>query len=171
MTFKQEAALDWRVRRLKIPIRQVDPQELEHARKLLRDHPNPSWTGKPGYSVDQGWAMAANMVDLDNLRRRTPEFEYDIQIFRIGDVALVGLPGEPFVEGGLRMKLASPTFPTYIVHDVNHYVGYLPTKEAFPRGGHETATGNWSRLVPEALDIIIESATELLRDMFAVPAA
>ena len=172
MAFKPEAALDWRVRRLMIPIRQIDPQELENARKLLKDHPSPAWTGKtPGYAIDQGWAMAANMVDLDNLRQRSPKYEYEIQIFRIGDVALVGLPGEPFVEGGLRIKLASPTFPTYIIHDINHYVGYIPTKEALPRGGHETATGNWSRLVPEALDVIVESATELLRDMFPVPAA
>ncbi len=167
--FKREAALDWRVRQLKIPIRQIDAQELENARAFLKDHPEPSWTGKRGRAVDQAWCMAAGLIDLNNLRQRSPEHEYEIQVFRIGDVALVGLPGEPFVEGGLQIKLGSPTYPTYIVHCVNHYVGYLPTSQAFLRGGHETVTGNWSRLVPEALDLVVESATELLREMFPTP--
>lgn len=78
----------------------------------------------------------------------------------------MGLPGEPFVEGGLWIKLASPTYPTYMVHDVNQYVGYLPIQEAFERGGHEVGPSYWAKLVPKALDRVVEAATELLDELF-----
>ena len=166
LTFGEVVELDWRTRNLRIPIREIDPEELEKAEKVLKEQPEPVWTDRPHVGVDPRWVMAASLVDLYNLRQRSPKYDYEIQVFRIGNAALIGLPGEPFVEGGLQMKLASPTYPTYIIHDINHYVGYLPTKEAFKRKGHETVTGNWSRLIPEALDIVVESATELLCDLF-----
>lgn len=61
--------------------------------------------------------------------------EYEIQVFRIGDTAFVSLPGEPFVEGQTRIKLASPARSTYVVHCTTQYVAYIPTAEAYPRGG------------------------------------
>jgi hypothetical protein len=95
-----------------------------------------------------------------------PELDYEIQVFRIADAAFLALPGEPFVEGGLRIKIASPTYPTCVVHCTNQYVGYIPTKDAFDRGGHEVNTTTWSKLVPEALDMIVDASTVLLRGLF-----
>ena len=165
LAFREDATLDWRTRILNIPLREIDPEQIAKARELLSEYPTPLWA-KDREQTDFEWFMAAGLMDLDNLRRRSPEYEYEIQVFRVGDTAFVGLPGEPFVEGGLRIKLASPTYPTYIVHDVNHYAGYLPIKEAFARGGHEVATGNWSRFVPEALDIVVDAAVEMLHELF-----
>ena len=62
--------------------------------------------------------------------------------------------------------MASPTYPTYIVHATNHYAGYIPTREAFKRGGHEVKTTTWAKLVPEALDMIVEGAVDLLKEVF-----
>jgi hypothetical protein len=101
------------------------------------------------------------------MRQRSPVFEYEVQVLRIGDTAFVGLLGEPFVECGLRIKLASPTYPTYIVHCTTTYVGYIPIREAFDRGGHEVNTRYWAKLVPEAIDLIVEGATGVLRDVFS----
>ena len=109
---------------------------------------------------------AAGLVDLSNLKEKTPTYDYEVQVFRIGDIAIVGLPGEPFVEGGLRIKLNSPTRPTFVAHDVNHYAGYLPIREAYERGGHETSPGNWSRFRPGTLEVVVETATDILGDMF-----
>src|SRR5262249_36326041 len=105
------------------------------------------------------------LVEHETLRERDGTWEYEVQVLRIGPAALVGLPGEPFVEGGLRIKLASPTFPTYIVHNTN-YAAYIPTREAFERGGYEVRAGLISKFAPEALDTIVAAATELLRTMF-----
>jgi hypothetical protein len=67
--------------------------------------------------VDPQRVYARALVDYHTMLERTATWDYEIQVLRIGPAALVGLPGEPFVEGGLRIKLASPTFPTYIVHN------------------------------------------------------
>jgi len=54
-----------------------------------------------------------------------------------------------------------------VAHCTSHYVGYLPIREAFPRGGHEVETKFWSKLVPEALDMAVEAVAALLHEVFA----
>jgi hypothetical protein len=164
MTFKDETVLKWKSKHLKIPIRKVDDKELEEAKRVLEEHPNPVWADAERTRVDIKWCYAALTWSKYLLLQRKPDFDYEIQVFRIGNVGYVSLPGEPFVEGGLRIKMASPTYPTYIVHCTNQYVGYIPTAEAFKRGGHEV---RWSILVPEALDMIVDAAIELLNDIFS----
>jgi hypothetical protein len=92
--------------------------------------------------------------------------DYEIQAMRIGNTAIVGLPGEPFVEGQLRLKMASPAAHTIVAHCTSHYAGYLPTREAVPRGGHECETRFWSKLEPDALDTVIDAAVEVLNELF-----
>ena len=47
----------------------------------------------------------------------------------------------------------------------NVMVGYTPTREAFERGGYETAFGPTSHLAPEAGDLLAESAIEFIRQL------
>jgi hypothetical protein len=109
---------------------------------------------------------AASVMSVHLMKERERELDYEIQVFRVGRTAFVGLPGEPFVEGQLRIKLASPTYPTYVAHCTSHYVGYVPIREAFPHGGHEVETRFWSKLTPDALEMIVEAATETLHEVF-----
>jgi len=134
MTFKEETVLKWKSRRLKIPIRKVDDRKLEEARRILEKHPEPVWIDAECTRVDGKWYDAALLWSMHLIRQREPELDYEIQIFRIGNTAFVSLPREPFVEGGLRIKMASPADWTYIVHCTNQYVGYIPTADAFKRG-------------------------------------
>ena len=78
----------------------------------------------------------------------------------------MGLSGEPFVEGQLRLKMESPAQHTYVAHCISHYTGYLPTRDAFPRGGHEVETRYWAKLAPEALDLAVDATVKLLREEF-----
>ena len=88
----------------------------------------------------------------------------------IGDLAIVGLPGEIFVEHGLRIKRESPFKYTFIFELANDSVGYVPTLKAFEEdtrlpleasGSYETTIGP-NQLVPEAGNIIVESALKML---------
>ena len=56
---------------------------------------------------------------------------------RIDDVALVGFPGEPFAETGVRVREASPFEFTHMAGYTNGVTGYVPTAEEFARGGYE----------------------------------
>ena len=158
--------MDWKIRCVKVPVREVEPELLERAKQMLSEHPQPFWSKKDPTQIEPAWMEAASVMSVDLLRRRTPELDYEIQVLRLGRAAIVGLPGEPFVEGQLRLKMESPTWPTYVVHCTSHYAGYLPTREAFARGGHEATTRYWSKLVPEALDMVVDNAVEVLHEVF-----
>jgi len=62
----------------------------------------------------------------------------EVQALRIGDIILVGLPGEVFVEIGLGIKDGSPFKNTLVAGYTNGCIGYMPTKKAFEEGGYET---------------------------------
>ncbi|MCK4625347.1 MAG: neutral/alkaline non-lysosomal ceramidase N-terminal domain-containing protein [Phycisphaerae bacterium] len=55
----------------------------------------------------------------------------EVQLIRLGsDVALLGVPGELFVEIGLRMRAELGCKHLFIVGYANGYTGYLPTAES-----------------------------------------
>jgi len=166
LAFREGAALDCRVRQVPLPVRELQPPALDQAAALLREHPTPIWTDESKTRVRADWMSAALAMSVHLMRQREPRLAYQVQAFRIGEVAIVGLPGEPFVEGQLRIKIGSPTYPTYLAHCTNQYVGYLPTREAFPRGGHEVNLSYWSKLAPEALDLAVQAALDLLGELF-----
>jgi len=166
LAFTNPACLDWKSVHVGIPIREVPDEELASAREILERSPQVAWADEERACVDPGWMAAASTYSVHLMRRRHAELDYEIQAFRVGDTAFVGLPGEPFVEGQLRIKLESPAYPTYVAHCTTQYVGYVPTREALTRGGHEVNTRYWAKLAPEALDMVVEKAVEALRAIF-----
>ena len=65
----------------------------------------------------------------------------EIQVFRLGGLCVIGLPGEVFVEYGLYMK-AVAGFGTVIVNELTNgcLPGYVYTPESLVTGGYETDT-------------------------------
>ena len=166
MTFAPSERLDWVCREVRLPLKPADAERVSWAEKLLAQHPQPLWSKQTPPAIAPQWFRAASIMSVEMLRRRTPAFPYEIQAFRIGDVGLVGLPGEPFVEGQLELKLRSPAPSTYVAHCATQYVGYIPTRRAFAYGGHEVDFSYWAKLAPEALDLIVAEATAMLRGLF-----
>ena len=166
VSYQDVDVLDWKVKHVGIPIRELDSREIERAESLLKEHPDPIWRKDMANAIEWDWVYAVTLLDLQKLRQRRPQFDYEIQVLRVGDTALVGLPGEPFVEGQLRIKLESPAKRTYIAHMCNSFAGYIPTKEALARGGYETRTAHWSKLAPDALDTIVNESVSLLKEVF-----
>jgi hypothetical protein len=63
--------------------------------------------------------------------------ETEMQILRIGDLAIVGLPGEPFTRIVLDIKAASPLPHTIAVSYANDYSGYFPDRDSVLAGTYE----------------------------------
>jgi len=166
MAFGEAAELDFRTRTIRLPIRALTDDERVFCDRVLGASPVPQWTDATRTRIDPDWMTAASLRSVDLLRQRDGALAYEIQVLRVGPVALVGLPGEPFVEGQLRLKLASPAYPTYVVHCTTQYVGYLPTREGLARGGHEAVTRYWAKLEPDALDLVVDAAIEVLAELF-----
>lgn len=92
-----------------------------------------------------------------------PTLPMEVQVFRLSDdVALVGLPGEIFVDLGLAIKKASPFRTTLIVELCNDAPGYVPTVKAFKEGSYETVN---SRVQSGGGEKLVEAATRLLKEL------
>jgi len=93
--------------------------------------------------------------------RRGKTIPLEVQVFRLSrDVAVVGLPGEVFVDLGLAIKRASP-FPTTLVIELcQDAPGYIPTKKAFDEGSYETVN---SRIAPGGGEMMVDAAIQLTK--------
>ena len=95
---------------------------------------------------------------------RDEPLEAEVQTLRVGPVAWVGLPGEPFVETGFALKEAGATF---VVGYANGYLGYLPLRRAYGEGGYEADPGPWSRVAPGSAERLEEIGRGLLGELVA----
>jgi hypothetical protein len=166
MHFSEVHHLDWRVRHVPLALKPPDPERVSRAERMLAENPEPLWSSERPGTIDPQWYQAASIHSVELMRRRSPSLRYEIQAFRVGDTAFVGLAGEPFVEGQLAIKIASPTAYTFLAHATTHYVGYVPTRGAHERGGHEIDFSYWAKLAPDALETVTDNATDMLREMF-----
>lgn len=81
-----------------------------------------------------------------------------------GDVAFVGLPGEPFTDIGRGIKEGSAFRMTIPCCCANGYQGYYPTYDAYAEGGYEARSSNFKAGVAEAL---IKTGVELTEEIKA----
>lgn len=89
-----------------------------------------------------------------------------INAIRIGSLAIVFLPGEPFVETAFEIEDQSPFDQTIIVGFSENNIGYIPTEEAFEQGGYEIGPGKWSFLERDACRRIRDKAVDVLKELY-----
>lgn len=102
------------------------------------------------------------------MRERKEEMA-EVQIVRLGDLALAAQPSESFVEHGLRIKEATWPTRTFVVCYANGMLGYLPHEEAFRRGGYECTFGPPSLMAPEAGRVLAEAVIDLIAGSSRAP--
>lgn len=93
----------------------------------------------------------------------------EVQALRIGDAVICGAPGEYFVEWGLEIKKWSPFPYTFIAELANDWVGYIPTYEAFRRGGYEATPIVSVRSTPALGQMIADANFRLARALWNTP--
>lgn len=88
----------------------------------------------------------------------------EIDILKLNDAILVIVPGELFCKLGLKIK--KMLFPkiAMIVGYANDYVSYIPTKEAFSRGGYEVETSLFTEDVGNILINEVEVLAKRVND-------
>jgi hypothetical protein len=89
----------------------------------------------PSAKHDIDWIYGRELVLMKDM---PPVLKAPIQALSIGDLGVVGLPGEVFSEIGLGIKKASPFGRTATVGIANDNLGYIATDEAIRAGGYET---------------------------------
>ena len=78
-------------------------------------------------------------LECQRLAKLPTQMTAPVQVIRLGEAAIVALPGEVFVETGMNIKAKSDANPTFLVSLANGYIGYICTDKALAQeGGYET---------------------------------
>lgn len=150
-------------RKVAVPSNLPTQEELKEARIIHAMHQEGRDAELPyeGMMLTTMVAKAARMIRLEH----APEF-YEIELtgIAIGDVVMLGFPGEPFNGVGRELKetegwqLVLPTCLT------NGSDGYFPTRDAYEEGGYEAASSRFRAGVSE---LLAEESRQLLAELEA----
>lgn len=89
--------------------------------------------------------------------------DVDVQVLRIGEFAIVAMPGEPFAEIGVAVKKSSPFAVTFFCgYSTGAGGDYMPISEEFAHGGYEVERTLYN---PGADAKIIEAGKALLAEV------
>lgn len=91
-----------------------------------------------------------------------PIVDLNIVCVGFGDVAFVGLPGEPFTSIGVKIKGESPFKMTIPCCNANGSAGYFPTDDALTSSGYESAS---SPFLPGIADNVTETSLRTLNEI------
>lgn len=90
------------------------------------------------------------------------QMEIILKAFKIGNVCLYSMPGEIFVNYGLRLKKESPFKNSIILELSNSHLGYIPTPEAFGENCDLYETNlTYKSIIPEGGNIMVDKLLEL----------
>jgi len=132
------------------PSNMPKPEELPLARRYNELHKAGRDEEIPfeGMMLTTVVAEAERMLDLEH----GPEsFALPMTVLAVGDVALVGIPGEPFTAIGRAIKQAEGWQLVMPCCITNGYEGYFPTMEAYLEGGYEARSSIFKAGIAEAV--------------------
>ncbi len=153
---QEEVEIEVRKDILDIPIREIPQDRLEEARKAFIGR---SLEPAP---TDYHDIVRRELLLLAEQKAEDPFAHAEIMSIRIGKSSIIGIPAELFCDLGLQIKEKSNYKPTFVVELANGCVGYVPTAESFSGGGYETELARSSKLIPEAGNMIVQKALEIL---------
>jgi len=108
-------------------------------------------------------ALDTYQEELEMLRKEAANAVVTtIQAFRLGSFALVGMPGDPFVEFALEIKGKSPFLKTYAAGYTDDFPGYVIPRSAFEYAGYEAWTARSAKIGPGGGEYLVLRALSLL---------
>ncbi len=87
----------------------------------------------------------------------------EVMAVRIGDVGIVGLPGEIFCELGMEIKKRSSAKHTIVIELANDAIGYMPVKKAFNHDRYESTTGSTMYVKGSGEKLVVSAIDQLNR--------
>ena len=156
------AGIAWASHTVRVPRRRVPPrEELERQKEALA----PQVAAAGPMDLDRPYlhpAFQSYLVDEQRtLGGLPPELDAEVQVLRIGDWLVAGVPGELVTCLGQDIRQAASPLPTWVIGYANGYLGYIAPKEAHLLGGYETSAGRWSPLAPGAAETLRDVAIGL----------
>ncbi|MBQ8339230.1 MAG: hypothetical protein IJY16_02170, partial [Clostridia bacterium] len=136
-------------RRFRAPRRQPSAAEVENAERTLADE------AAGGVSK----RMAQEVLWLHRHPRRTELVE--IQVLRVGDLYVVGFPGEPYADIGLRLRERVAPRQLILSELAGNELGYFATEPAYSAGVYEAVLPSDPFELP-VIERMIDEAEKLI---------
>ena len=155
----------YETRTIPLEYRDIPKDRLEYARETVTGSARLDEGLK---KADRDWYLALSTMSAVKRKELEPLFRYEIHALRLGNTAVLGLPGEPFVEGQLELKKRCAAGYLMVAHCAGRYVGYLPTESAYAYDAHETnyLCTNWAKLKPGSLEAVVRNAREMIDGLY-----
>ena len=159
------AVVDYTYTEVPMDYRDIPKERLKRVLELIE---NGEVKRNENGSFDSEWITAASTYSILCRQKKEPTFSYPVQVFRVGGLAIVALPGEPFTDSQLDIKLRSEAPFTYVTHCSNKYVGYLAPKAAYAYDGHETNYNctYWAKMAPGSIEKACDAAVKDIERLF-----
>ncbi len=155
-------------RSLRLPLRQFQPpEELEAAAAASREELNRLRKEGTQDQIQAATARATQAgmrAEQARLHHGKTQTDWQLQGIRIGQIALLSIPGEPFTEINQQIVRESPFEHTLFSGYSNGGFGYMPIAAAFEEGGYEVEI---SPFAPQAAGIVVHEGLEMLRELAA----
>lgn len=144
-------------------------QNLEHCRRIYENLKKqnaghgPVRTAECAVFGAEGTVCLARLQEGGQLSILLERYKSaEVQVVRMGNCFIAGLPGELFVEYGLMLKKKAPA-KTFVISLANGELqGYIVTPEAAREGGYEASN---SIFKPESGEAMVNTALELIARM------
>ena len=152
--------VDYFVKPVKIGKNPYDPADVPEARIVMKLHRE---KGKEAAEELKQYRVSVPLAEriLENLDR--PEFfELQVSAVQIGNVAFVGMPGEPFTSIGRAIKEASHMDMTVFTSLTNGGDGYFPDAVAFSEEGYERTASPFAH---DCAKILIDAGNAAIAEM------
>ena len=153
--------IDIRHHEVAVPANLPAPEDLPRAHRFKELHE----AGRDGdipYTAMELTTVVAEAIRMCNLEHGPEAFRLGLTGLRIGEIALIGLPGEPFTDIGRGLKEAPGWRLVLPCCITNGYEGYFPMREAYDEGGYEARSSIYAAGVAER---IIEAGLSLLAEL------
>ncbi len=147
-----------------LPYRSLPPED-EASRNLAEVEPHRNEYGK-GMCEFKYWQAVVSAQQTTPVSGKN----YLQVILRLGPVAIVPFPGEPFAETVLRLRDLSPAQYTLCASTSCGSNGYFVTRESLDRGGYEVwvARAMGAYILAENIDdVLVEENMKLLTQAYA----
>ncbi len=155
LTYQDSVPLEMVQRQLVLETRRPNAMLLDWARAILA-RPEGVTSSFPRERI-----YAERTLRMADMPR---QIEVPLQALRIGELAIVTVPFEVFVEMGLELKAKSPFERTFTMSLANGAFGYLPTVAHHELGGYETWLGT-NQVEVQAAPKIVDTLLRMLGEL------
>lgn len=146
---------------INVPSNRPDPKDMPEAHRIndLHNAGKDSEIPYEGMMLTTVVAEAGRMVRLEN---GPDAFDMRLSALKIGPVAIIGIPGEPFTGIGVALKATDGFDMILPCCASNGYEGYFPMQDSYDEGGYEARS---SRFKAGVAEFIIKEGKELITSL------